>query len=362
MSGSPYCANTGTDNADCGTCGHACASGLSCVSGVCTASCSPSETVCGGLCTNTSYDPSNCNSCGHTCSFSNGSAACAGGTCYLTACDSGHLDCNHVQGDGCEVDRNTDAANCASCGHACGLGETCSAGACTTNLTQGLLGYWNMDDAAGSIVAADASPNHLDGSVQGGVTFVPGAGKQGTGAASFAGGGYLRVAFPNNVRNNGSGIAIPLGNITFAMWFKTASPNVGGLQVIEGNAPWGGGCDRVVGNGGGGTLNYNAWSEVNMSGAKVVNDNTWHHLAYVLDKTNGFRAYLDGVLDVSSVSPTSNCGVGCSGFDWAAEYWIGRSAGCRFGADYFSGVIDDVRFYDHVLSAAGVLQLYNTTK
>ena len=107
---------------------------------------------------------------------------------------------------------------------------------------------------------------------------------------------------------------------------------------------------------------YNAWDEVNMSGAIAANDGGWHHMAYVLDKSNGFRAYIDGVLDVSTAATTNNCGVGCSGLNWASEYWIGRSANCRFSADFFTGMIDDVRLYDHPLSAAGVAQLYNTTK
>ena len=213
----------------------------------------------------------------------------------------------------------------------------------------------------GAITAADSSTNNLNGSLLGGVTFLPGAGKQGSGAAVFAGNGYIRVVFPNNVLNQGSGIAIPLGNITFAMWFKTSTPAVGGLQVVEGGQ-WTAGCDRVIGNGSGNVLNYNTWSEVNMSGATVVNDGAWHHMAFVLDKVNGFRAYIDGFLDAASTSPTTNCGTGCSGFDWSSEYWIGRSAGCRFNADYFNGMIDEVRFYDHVLSPTGVAQLYNTTK
>lgn len=93
-----------------------------------------------------------------------------------------------------------------------------------------------------------------------------------------------------------------------------------------------------------------------------TNDGAWHHMAYVLDRTNGFSAYIDGVLDASSTTPTATCGVGCSDFDWASDYWIGRADNCRFDADFFTGMIDDVRFYDHPLSAAGVAQLYNATR
>jgi hypothetical protein len=360
--GAPYCANLQTDGANCGTCGTTCTPGQTCLSGVCTATCATNETTCGGMCTNTSFDPSNCGSCGNACAFPQGSAACSGSSCFLASCSTGFLDCNHVQSDGCEVNKATDAANCGTCGNACALGETCNSGVCTANLAQGFLGYWKMDDAFGSSSAFDSGPNHLNGAVQGPVTFVPGAGKQGSGAISLAGNGYLRVQFPNDALGEGTGISIPQGNITFAMWFQTSSSAVGGLQVIEG-PPSHSGCDRVIGNGAtNGTLQYNDWSEVNMQGTRVVDDGAWHQVVYVMDETNGLKTYIDGTLDVSSTVATTNCGEGCSGFNWAMEYWIGRSAGCRFGADFFTGLIDDVRLYDHVLSPTAVLQLYNATK
>ena len=133
----PYCANTSTSSADCGTCGNACAAGQACVAGICRANCSTSQTVCGGMCTNTAVDPANCNTCGHVCSFANASAACLSAGCYLAACDVGFLNCNGSQADGCEVNKNTSAANCGACGRSCLLGESCNAGVCTANLRRG---------------------------------------------------------------------------------------------------------------------------------------------------------------------------------------------------------------------------------
>jgi hypothetical protein len=359
-SGAPYCANTMTDNSDCGACGQACGAGQACISGSCQNTCSSSQQLCDGACTNTSYDPANCGTCDHVCSFANASAACAGGACALATCTAGFADCDRNPNTGCEVDENNDDANCGACGFACALGETCKSGVCSADLTQGLIGYWRFDDAVGSASAADSSGNQLNGQVQGNLTFVPGGGKQGTGAAMFGGAASVHVVFPNDARGDGMGLFLPQGNITFVMWFKTTSATVGGLQVVEGGT-WGSGCDRIIGNGTGNTLGFATWNEDDMSEPFVVNDGVWHQVIYVLDKTSGFKAYIDGVLEASSGTAT-NCGVGCSGFNWASEYWIGTGAGCRYSANDFTGTIDDVRIYDYALPPATVTQLYNATK
>ena len=307
-------------------------------------------------------DPTNCGACGMLCSYPNAVAACAGGQCGLSACSAGYLDCDGSSANGCEVDAQTDANNCGACGKKCELGEGCSAGACTTTYTSGLIGYWDMDDGAGAGVAHDSSGNGLTGSLIGGVSFAPGQGKQGTGAASFNGSSYIDVLFPNDAKGQGAGVAMPQGNVTYAMWFKTSAAAVQGLQVVEGST-WGGGCDRVVGNGAGTTLNYNAWSEQNPAGQSVVTNGAWHHFAYVMDETNGLMAYVDGVSDLTAADTSAtNCGVGCSGFNWASDYWIGTGGGCRYGAGGFVGLIDEVRVYNYPLTAAQVAGLYGATK
>jgi hypothetical protein len=45
-------------------------------------------------------------------------------------CDPGWADCNGNPADGCEVNVTSDAANCGTCGNACGAGRMCSGGAC----------------------------------------------------------------------------------------------------------------------------------------------------------------------------------------------------------------------------------------
>jgi hypothetical protein len=256
----------------------------------------------------------------------------------------------------------------------CGAGETCSAGICTFDLTQNLLGHWPLNDASGSTTAADSSGHNLTGTVVGNVQFSANAGPNGTGAALFRGGNasgsppgsYIDVSFPATAAGSGTGAYMPLGNVSYSMWFQTSNVNapIQGIQEIWASTARGPmGYDRIIGNGGNGPLYYNSWSEVSFAGTKTVNDGQWHHVVYVFDQTNGFYAYVDGILDGYSVAPTANAngcaGIGCSNFNWATDYLIGTGGNGRFGALGFNGYISDVRIYNVPLAATGVQALYS---
>src|SRR6266568_3047747 len=64
------------------------------------------EAVCNGVPTDTKTDKANCGSCGHACAST---ATCTYGTCQ---CPNGGTDCNGT----CE-DLKTDVKNCGKCGN-----------------------------------------------------------------------------------------------------------------------------------------------------------------------------------------------------------------------------------------------------
>jgi Ice-binding-like/Stigma-specific protein, Stig1 len=109
------CTNLSGDIANCGSCGHACASGEFCASG----SCAPCSPVCGGACVDLTADNANCGSCGHACLASE--------VCTSSAC----VACPTLCGGAC-VDLTADNANCGSCGNACLASAVCTNGACVT--------------------------------------------------------------------------------------------------------------------------------------------------------------------------------------------------------------------------------------
>jgi len=112
-------------------------------------SCSAGETDCGGsccataccsgVCTDTAFDPSNCGSCGHQCIPGESCVATSlGGVC---SCGSPKTVCGlQVVGGGIECgpefppctcsDLQTDPSNCGACGNVCPDGTDCLAGAC----------------------------------------------------------------------------------------------------------------------------------------------------------------------------------------------------------------------------------------
>ena len=128
-----------TDANNCGSCGKTCERQEGCISGACTtATCQAGYADCDrstktGCEVNLTSDPHNCGACGHVCDTANGTAGCADGECTIASCAAGYADCNHVVGDGCEIDLTTDLANCGGCALGCappnGTGA-CAGGSC----------------------------------------------------------------------------------------------------------------------------------------------------------------------------------------------------------------------------------------
>jgi hypothetical protein len=86
------CVAVQSDPRNCGSCGHECANGESCISGQCSDSngCPAGLTRCGGSCVDLTTDRANCGRCGHGCADGE---ACRGGVCGAATCPTGQHDC-----------------------------------------------------------------------------------------------------------------------------------------------------------------------------------------------------------------------------------------------------------------------------
>jgi hypothetical protein len=97
--------------------------------GVPSSGCPVGQTNCGGFCTDLSIDHGNCGACGHSCGLG---FTCTTGACIQACPSGGQTICNSV----C-VDLLTDIYNCGACGSACACTfdrercQICSFGVCT---------------------------------------------------------------------------------------------------------------------------------------------------------------------------------------------------------------------------------------
>ena len=95
--------------------------------------CPTGQTRCGAVCVNLQSDPRNCGACGHACAVGQ---VCSAGMCQLV-CPTGQTRCGAV----C-VNLQSDPLNCGACGHACAVGvdyirQVCSAGMCVASAATG---------------------------------------------------------------------------------------------------------------------------------------------------------------------------------------------------------------------------------
>jgi hypothetical protein len=126
------CLDLQTDVNNCGACGNVCPEAqpgfdVGCAAGNCffmrERACAEGLSSCNEVCVNRQTDPANCGTCGNVCAPGQ---ICFGGQCATDhRCDAGLTNCNDV----C-VDLLIDPANCGVCGRVCATGEICFGGQC----------------------------------------------------------------------------------------------------------------------------------------------------------------------------------------------------------------------------------------
>jgi hypothetical protein len=84
-----------TNTSNCGSCGHQCPNGASCVNGACACP-ATAPTLCNGACVNLEADTNNCGSCGTMCPTV---ASCIGGQCLCST--TGLPTCSTPSGPTC---------------------------------------------------------------------------------------------------------------------------------------------------------------------------------------------------------------------------------------------------------------------
>ncbi|MFP9060506.1 malectin domain-containing carbohydrate-binding protein [Natrialbaceae archaeon A-chndr2] len=211
--------------------------------------------------------------------------------------------------------------------------------------TDGLIGYWPLDESAGSQTAVDGSGNGNDASVVGTIE----QGQDGILSSTSYGFGesdsYLEVADDETLDVD--------DELTISVWIHPE--NLGGAQgIVSKRNSWN---DEQA-------FSLFAYNEdrlyVDIDGTSnrfasntVLEEDRWYHVVVVYDgAAEETRLYVDGQLDTTSQAVSSIPA-------YNSSLTIGELDTNR-GAE-FNGRIDEVRLYDRALSTAEVGSLFDTT-
>jgi len=223
-------------------------------------------------------------------------------------------------------------------------------------ITDGLVGYWPLDDGSGN-TARDASGKGHDGTLTNGPEWVPAAeAKMGTGALSFDGADDL-VALGSFDAEGGDGV-------TVACWFKTSNLDTPGNDPRMFSKAVGGANEahwimlsssRI---GGDKRLRFRLKTDDDVTGELkagaegVIDLDVWIHAAVTWDGSN-MLIYKNGV-EAGALAKAGTLAI-----DPAVEAAIGNQPD---GAENrpFDGIIDDVAVWNRALDAGEISEVMTT--
>ena len=207
-----------------------------------------------------------------------------------------------------------------------------------------LVSHWSFDTADGLVVAD--SQGNFNGTLSGTTPYVAGLSGQ---ALSFdrLQGSFVTISADNSL--NWSGAAF-----SFSLWVKTSTTE--SLTFFFSKH------DSGSNNGYAGALNQHNSDTFGVANAAsfyvsgsdqttsaVINDNTWHHLAFVYEAGASQSIYVDGTMLATTATPAGIV-------ENSAPLLLG---GMMLGSptSTYTGLLDEVRMYNHALSAAEVTVL-----
>jgi hypothetical protein len=173
----------------------------------------------------------------------------------------------------------------------------------------------------------------------------------GSNGYSFSGSGSSYISLPGNTTPG-----LRPQAITFAGWFNVTNMATGQYLVWTDN-----GCSSnfeayalAVGNGSFGISKIvGCGSSTRLNANTASSNNTWYHVAFTIDNTS-MALYING----SSVGSTAVSST------WAyvttANVYLGGTAASGLGNTFnapFTGIMDNLRFYDRILSSAEIAYL-----
>ncbi|MFA4881115.1 MAG: LamG domain-containing protein [Candidatus Doudnabacteria bacterium] len=211
------------------------------------------------------------------------------------------------------------------------------------NASDGLVGYWKMDEASGNPV--DSSGNGSTLTNTGTATFA--SGKFGNTASLNGSSQYFYVA--------DNAILSLTGDVVLSAWIYADS--ITGSHDIVGK--WDGANESYLLSLEGDELRMWADSVLNYKTTDAANlaISTWYFVTGVYDASEGkVRLYVNGTEQAGTITGTIPTSIG----DTGDRLQIGAEDSTGGAANYFDGYIDDVKIYNKARSAEQIRRDYES--
>jgi hypothetical protein len=195
-----------------------------------------------------------------------------------------------------------------------------------------MIGWWKLDNVFGTTVL-DWSGYGNDGTLGGDPQLVEGAVDM---ALELDGSDYIAI--------DGVVDDITSTNITLSIWIKSTQTGQGDLFAANDSAS----AHPLEFYISGGYPGRYDGGDTNYPGAPFVADGQWHMMTYVREG-NRMRIYVDGAEVVSDAA----------GFDLSTvtRWSIGQEWDGSTPSNFYTGLVDDARFFSKALTAAEVAEL-----
>lgn len=214
----------------------------------------------------------------------------------------------------------------------------------TPSARASLVSHWSFDTANGSVVAD--SQGNFNGTLSGSTPYVAGLFGQ---ALSFDRTQNSLVTISSDNTLNWSG-----AEFSFSLWIKTSTTEQLTFFFSKHDSGSSNGYAGALNQHNSGTFGAANAASFYVSGSDqttsaVINDDTWHHLAFVYAAGISQSIYVDGVSLVSTPTPAAITGNSVPLL--LGGMWFGGATST------YTGLLDEVRLYNHALSAGEVTAL-----
>ena len=209
------------------------------------------------------------------------------------------------------------------------------------DLSDGLVGYWKMDEGVGTTIA-DSSGIGNTGTLSGATIPEWSSGKFGNSINLSSNNDYINIGEGGGLFDFGS------NNFSISFWMNPDSLSTAFTRILgkASGASWENGYAFSTLNN---TFAFWINGQTNVAAASLPSTGVWHHIIGTYDHSK-IKLYIDGI-EVASTPYTQNI------IDTSLDFRIGTIF--NGGNTEFDGKLDEVRLYNRALSPSEVSDLYN---